>query len=173
MALIEETAPADVQQQRRAVRWLTLAVVGLVCLVAGFVGAAVWQATRPVPVGAPIFGSSDGLPSTLKAGTEYTAVLTIAVPSDWATAPGAPWIGDQTALGSGAALRWTGTDWSILCTDTLAPGSVQTLRCPFTVPDAPGPLEIVTGWPLGAGADPLWSTVDGPTSHTYQHTVVR
>ena len=41
MALIEETAPADVQQQRRAVRWLTLAVVGYVG--AALMGEFVWS----------------------------------------------------------------------------------------------------------------------------------
>lgn len=171
--LLEQDAQVEQARSRRPVVLVAVAVVA--CLVAGFLAGAVWRATRPVPLSAPLFGTSDGLPSTLVAGKGYTAVLTVAVPADW-NDPAAPWIGDGNSLGVGAAISYPGVESSILCTSgDLAPGSAMTLRCPFTAPDAAGPLTIALGWPWLAtdGGRAGVPEVTGPTVRTFEHTLTR
>jgi hypothetical protein len=173
MVLLEQTASVSSPTHRRTI---TVVVVALVaCLVAGFLAGAVWRASRPVPLSAPVFGANDGLPSTLVAGKEYTAVLTVAVAADW-NDPSAPWVGDGDALGVGAALSYPGVESSILCTSgEFAPGTAITLSCPFTAPDVVGPLTVALGWPWlqndrGTGGIP---DVPGPTVRTYEHQIAR
>jgi hypothetical protein len=173
MALLEQTAPTTSTTHRRTIAVVVIAVVA--CLMAGFVAGAVWKASRPVPLSAPVFGAKDGLPSTLVAGKQYTAVLTVAVAADWNN-PDAPWIGDGNSLGVGAAISYPGVESSILCTSgDFAPGTAMTLTCPFTAPDVAGPLTVAVGWPwlandAGTAGIP---DVQGPTTRTYEHTITR
>lgn len=163
MTLMTQTEEVADAARRRSVP--LVAVLVTTSLLLGLVAGAVWAASRPEPMSSPIFSTTDGLPATVVAGREYTAVLTVAVGADWATYPDAPWIGPGDVLGVGATLSYADVDASILCTDTMAPGTAKTLSCPFTVPDAPGPLMLVVGWPL--------TTSDGAAStRTYDHTIV-